>query len=515
MLPSELLITRTKKDQIHPDFLQVDAEQLELAEELISVYRQFVGMKKGELNDFMEDFEQGLEFKRIRGLRTLLERRCTFASKHVIAPVEARRAVFQAAADRKVTNQRERAAVISAVAADLNVSVAALENSLWADLDAEVILEQFEPLTPAELLRWYNLSLAQTLLFKATGMTLTVMDRAPALFRAIKYFGLMYLPEGGKKLRIEGAPSLLKLSERYGTALAKLLPRIVRSESWALDAEIVIRRENMPRIYHFLLDSRDKHLVTSDEGMGEAVTTAFDSGVEQKFYSEFVSLPAAKHWELIREPDVIVTKGGVLIPDFKFVHKELNLATYFEIVGFWTEEYVKRKLAKLRSLPFTMLLAIDKTLACFNFEPFGFGLEQPLILYTKKVPVGEVIRYLTAIENEAVTKQVESLKEQEIELAGDIIQIKDLAKRYGMGQDTVRASMNDPEYVLFKEVIVKKQLLQKLKEKLVAAAKYVEARSIIEAAGLRNADEILAHLGFRVQWKGLDVEAAMIEKLSF
>jgi len=510
MLPSELLITRTKKDRIHPDFLQVDAEQLELAEELISVYQQFVGTKKGELNDFMEEFEQGLEFKRIRGLRTLLERRCTFVSKHVVAPVEARRAVFHAANAQNVTSQAERIVVITAVAGELNVSASDLEQSLWADLDAEVFLEQFEPLRPEELLRWYNLSLAQTLLFRATGMTLTIMDRTPALFRAIKYFGLMYLPEGGQKIRIEGAPSLLKLSERYGTALAKLLPLIVRSGNWALDAEIVVRRENTPRIYHFLLDSRDKHVVTSDEGKGEEVTTTFDSSVEQKFYTEFVSLPIAQRWELVREPDVIVTKGGVLIPDFKFVHKELSLETYFEIVGFWTEEYLKRKLAKIRALPFTMLVAIDKSLACFNFEPFGFGLEQPLILYSKKVPVGEVVQYLTALEREAVTKQVASLKEQAIELTGDIIPIKDLAKRYGMGQDTVRASMKDPEYVVFKEVFAKQKLLRKVKEKLVAVEKYVEARNIIEEAGLRNADEVLAHFGFRVQWKGLDPGAATI-----
>jgi hypothetical protein len=38
----------------------------------------------------------------------------------------------------------------------------------------------------------------------------------------------------------------------------------------------------------------------------------------------------------------------------------------------------------------------------------------------------------------------------------------------------------------------------------------VEARSIIEEAGLRNADEVLAHLGFTVKWMGLNVEEARI-----
>jgi predicted nuclease of restriction endonuclease-like RecB superfamily len=510
MLPSELLITRTRKDRIYPDFLQLNAEQLDLAQELIDVYRTFVNRKKSELADIVEDLEQGLQFKRVRGLRTLLERRCTFASQCTIEPTQARRAVFETASVRKVTTEKERAAVIQAVAESLNVAIDELEQSLWADLDSEIILEQFNPLTPEELLKRYNLSLAQTLLFKSTGLTLTVMGKAPKLFRAIKYFGLMYLPEDGNKIRIEGASSLLKLSERYGTALAKLLPAIVRSESWTLDAEIVIRRDNTPRIYHFIMDSRDKALLMSAEPETEPAPTTFDSSVEQKFYTEFVSLPTAKNWDLIREPDVIVTKRGVFIPDFKFKHTELELETYFEIVGFWTETYLKKKLAKIGSLPFTMLVAINKNLACFNAEPFGFGIDQPLILYSKKVPVGDVIRYLTKIEQEAVTKQVAQLKETEIVLEGDIIPIKDLSQKYGMSQAAVRVSLKNPDYVVFKEVVVRKAVLSAIKEQLQGVEKYVEARKIIDAAGLANADEVLAYLGYKVQWKGLDPNEATI-----
>ncbi|MBK5191175.1 MAG: hypothetical protein JJE19_06750 [Methanosarcinales archaeon] len=44
----------------------------------------------------------------------------------------------------------------------------------------------------------------------------------------------------------------------------------------------------------------------------------------------------------------------------------------------------------------------------------------------------------------------------------------------------------------------------------MAFERYVEAREIIERAGLSNADEILAHLGFIVKWKGLDVNEARI-----
>lgn len=62
----------------------------------------------------------------------------------------------------------------------------------------------------------------------------------------------------------------------------------------------------------------------------------------------------------------------------------------------------------------------------------------------------------------------------------------------------------------FKEVIVCKELLSTIREKLVAMQKYAEARKNIEETGLSNADEVLAHLRYKVTRKELDVNAATI-----
>jgi len=508
MLPSELLITRTKKDRIYPVFAEIDEEHLELAVELIEVYINFVGKKKSEIDEIVAEFEQGLNFKLVRGLRTLLERKCTFKSKFAVEPAVARRAVFEAASIKKITNRNEREEVIGNVANKLNISVAELEQSLWADQESEVVLDDFAVLRPEELLKLYNLSLAQTLLFKSTGMNASFKGNYKEIFRAIKYLGLMYSPEGNK-VRVEGASSLLKLSERYGTSLAKLLPVIVNSDGWEIDAEIVIRRDT-PRIYHFVMDSRSKNLLMSKEKESK---TTFDSGIEERFYNEFLSSPASKGWELIREPDAVFTGKTVFIPDFKFKHKEIGIETYFEIVGFWTEEYIKRKLSKLRAMPFAMLVAIDRNLACFNSANFELGLDQPVILFSRKVPVGEVLRYLAKVERGEIKKQVESLAVMRIEIEGDIIPIKDIAMRYDVSKEAVRACLKNPEYVVFKEIVVKKNLLREVRDKLVSIniKSYVEARRTIEDMGLSNPDEVLAKLGFTVKWKGLDIGAASIE----
>ncbi|HUX78582.1 MAG TPA: hypothetical protein VMW10_02380 [Alphaproteobacteria bacterium] len=74
----------------------------------------------------------------------------------------------------------------------------------------------------------------------------------------------------------------------------------------------------------------------------------------------------------------------------------------------------------------------------------------------------------------------------------------------------VRACLKHLDYVVFKELGVNKKLLRAVKGKLLSIKSYIEARRVIEDYGLKNADEILAYLGYRVQWKGLDVNVATI-----
>jgi 16S rRNA G966 N2-methylase RsmD len=159
------------------------------------------------------------------------------------------------------------------------------------------------------------------------------------------------------------------------------------------------------------------------------------------------------------------------------------------------------------------VVAIDKNPACFNSANFELGLDQPVILFTRKVLVGDVVRYLAKVESEEIRREVERLKGMRIEIEGDIVSIKDIAMRCNVGKEVVRACLDDPEYVVFKEIVVKKELLNEVKDKLASKniKLYVEARRIIEDIGLSNPDEVLAHLGFMVKWKGLDMGAASIE----
>ncbi|MDD3420741.1 MAG: DUF790 family protein, partial [Methanocellales archaeon] len=255
MLQSELLVKKIYKGKISPRFVPLKEEYLKIAEELIHIFERFTGRKQGDLP--LDELEEGYDHRFIRGLRIILERRCIFEVQCTVDPVNARRAVFEEAKGEAVTSNEMREVVLRDAASSLGISVEDLEQSLWADIESNLILKEFNTLSPEELLRSYNLSLAQTLLFKAMGMEVYIGSNYQSVFSSIKHLGLMYLVEKydeGFCIIVEGAMSLIKTTERYGTALAKLIPVIIGSEKWAIKASIVQRYKNTPKILEFTMD---------------------------------------------------------------------------------------------------------------------------------------------------------------------------------------------------------------------------------------------------------------------
>ncbi|MEM1885352.1 MAG: DUF790 family protein, partial [Candidatus Jordarchaeales archaeon] len=246
MLPSELLVVKVQGNRILPRFARLSRENIELASEIIDIFRSSVGKKREEIVDIIEEFEQGVNYRFIRGLRVLLERRSTFEVKSRLNPADVRKAVFEEASKLGglVTSTEERKRILERVASKFSASIEEVEEALWADQEGEHVLTDFKEVEPEELLRIYNLSLAQTLLFNATSMSVYIEGQFRNVLREVKYRGLMYFAEKagrGVMLTIDGAASLLKLTEKYGTSMAKLLPSIVSLDRWGLRANVVRR----------------------------------------------------------------------------------------------------------------------------------------------------------------------------------------------------------------------------------------------------------------------------------
>ncbi len=505
MLPAECLITRTRRGKIMPVLSTLNDENLKIASNLIEIFRKSVGRKKEHLNSILEEIESDVNYRFIRGLCELLERRCVFEVKSVIDPASARKAVFE---EGFVTKKEEREIVLKKVASRFGVSVDDLEKSMWADHEDELILSRFRSISPDELLKMYNLSLCQTLLFRATGMEISISGNYKNILRNVKQLGLMYTAEKRDRIcvNIEGALSLFKLTEKYGNAIAKLLPTIIIEDKWEIKADILRKHDGTKRIVKFVLDSSYKNLLDC-RSIETAEEPAFDSYIEERFAKKFNMLETG--WKLRREPEPLISGNSIFLPDFSFEKDGLKL--YMEIIGFWTEDYIKRKMEKLSQLKESnIIIAVDEKLACSDSKLRS--LRGKVIFYRKEVPIKPVLRFLREHEEEKIRREISMLRHSEIELVGDIIRVDELARRYDVGEEVIRRTVRNDRYMLVGDVLISRDTAERIKRKIegMPDKKLVDAVKLLKKEGITNAHQMLDMLGYRIKWNGLDPEKAVI-----
>jgi hypothetical protein len=309
------------------------------------------------------------------------------------------------------------------------------------------------------------------------------------------------------RILVDGPISLFKLTERYGTSLAKLLPSVVEADDWSFKAQIVWGDRLAPRLLELVLSK-----VTATElfpARAKKTAERYDSSVEAAFSRSFKALKLG--WTLRREPELLAAGRYVFIPDFSF--EKGHLKAYLEIVGFWTNEYLSKKLAKLRELDVgNLLIAVDRSLKCSQLEEVQ---KNALIFYDKKVPVKPVVDYLRDLDEAAIAQQLDAITPSRLQLGGDIIDVERLADTQCVSADALerwlRISPIDP-YRLIGRQLIHEQKLAAIKFKI----KELQSRALpavlkaIEEEGITSAATLLEALGFAVEWRGLDPDNACV-----
>ncbi|AAM05790.1 TPA: DUF790 family protein [Methanosarcina acetivorans] len=587
MLTSDLLVTRISKGKIKPEYASFDSENLELAELLIETFEQHVGKTYGDLLAELEGYEE-MNYRFIRGLSQLLGRRAVVETSSAVDPSRAREAVFEACGGMALSPV-ERKEALQKAAEKLSISVPELEKSLWADLEENQFLKEFNPLSPAELLRQYNISLTQTLLFRAVDLDIWITGDFQKVLWKILRSGLMYSledaeEETGEKeeakelkavhLHLEGPASLFRMSERYGNSFAKLFPTLLRTKGWSLKAGILHKGFQGKRILEFTLDSSKAAFKPSSEavrysealysglkleetreryktgkksgivGEGEigfaeeeaeireiaAEEASYDSTLEQAFGS--LSLGS---WKAKREPTILKAGKHAFVPDFSLQRNSLKV--YLEIVGFWTPEYLEKKVEKLKEVKEPLILLIDRKLKCSE-KDFP---AQEVIFFDKKIPANEVMKVLRKYEEKKLREEKSILQEMEIPLSGELISLDEIAaekgvlldalkeviaarlKKSGEAEEAGRFIESEElekyrDYVLLENFVIHKQLLEKIDKELEkprVVETYADAVKVFKGFRLDSSlyYPLLEELGYRVIWAGLSEEDAKVKKV--
>ncbi|HZA61362.1 MAG TPA: DUF790 family protein [Nitrososphaeraceae archaeon] len=632
MLPLQLLRTRItdKGTNIVPRFCTADDSVLQLAAKIIKEFEE--SWKNKEKKLFLTERIALLEseyndYKLARGFYTLLERRCIFTkineikteSKAIASnidvnnnnlhdPVNIRKELFEESSKRGFAlTEFGRREIIDTVASRINVHSNDLIDVMWSDLEENLVLEWFDAISPEQLLAWYNLSLMQTLLFNCTKLEFSVSGGSnwKRILRDIKRLGLMYnlqyiaLEEEKRSIHVDeidydnrdikfinasntdtknnpiiicsldGPLSIFKLTDRYGTSIAKILPSIISSDTWSLKAWIVRKTMSLgKKIYEFKISNKDTPPLSrepyynkeKDKERKRILYTAkessqliyFDSGVEEKFSTRFEQ--SATGWKLIREPDpLILSNGKALIPDFAF--EKYGTRIYLEIVGFWTKEYLEKKIQKIADLTKTIparnnavdfFIAInDAGYASSNsnikeklaWEKITSSISKERLIFYKndKVPIKPFLEYLKSIDakmierlaNNNSVKLLNEIEDRAFTNAA-IISIDEIADKCNLPiesalriittshKDDDNSSISNPnnKYVVAGTYLISKSKLSEFESLFDGITKFTDACSILDQNNIPESChmDLISKIGYDVLWQSMDSSTAIIKR---
>jgi hypothetical protein len=520
VLTKDLLRVSRAGGGYHPQF--VGRESRPLAARVLGVYQGHVGEPRHRLDDALSSLEREADdFKLVRGFAALLDREATFAVSAPLPPVRVRRATFEEAEAAGVpTTAAARTAVVERVADRLGTDSAAVERSLYADREVNEVLTEFDARwSPDSLLTQYNLSLAQTALFDATEVRVRSSD-PKRLVSAVKRLGLMYeIRRDGetRELVVTGPDALFRRTRRYGTAFARLLRTVAGTAEWRLTATVDDR-------------GTERELTLSDADVSvpdvEPVTEpTYDSGVEADFAARFEGLDL--DWGLVREPEPLAAGARAMIPDFAFVYRpggsgdgsdvggetvvddaagadaaadESPFRVFFEVMGFWTPEYVEKKLDQFATVDddVELVVAADESLAVAEDVA---ELDHRVVTYSGSVRVKDVVDVLRAYEAELVAEAAAALP-AELSPAADAVSLSALADSHGVSEDALDA-VSFPDHELVGRTLVRPAVLDALADELEPGTSLADAEELLAARGLTDASAVLSRLGYRVEWEGL------------
>jgi len=459
MLPSELARYKLHKDSIIPIFATED--DLIVFQEVYSLFKE--GKRLGEILEDMKYLAKIYDPKLVKGIVKILLRKFTLDRDSPIEPRIIRRKLFEGG---PALTEEERASRINKVREELNLDPIRF---MYSDLEEEKVLVKIEKVDVKEILKEYNLSLLQTILLKSYKMTVYLKEGWKEVVKRGKLLGLMYSAyENPLRVDFYGPATLVKLTERYGRNFALLLPYIVATKGWRIEAEVVVGKKNKRLMK---LEVSDFPLIKANVKVEEKY---FDSTIEERFYSEFLRI--LRDWKIRREPEPVVIGDSLFFPDF--VAEKENLKVYVEIVGFWTKEYLRSKLEKLRKLKEPCLVIVNEELGYGDFS----GLD--VIFFKRKVDMGKVYKWFKDYEAKLTPKR-EDEKEK-------------IVLRLGEGEEG--------KYVKIGNLLVKREVAEKILNEDFSGRPISELISIYGSW----ITEVLNELGYKVVWK--DVTNGIVVK---
>jgi hypothetical protein len=270
-----------------------------------------------------------------------------------VPPEKAREILFCAAAAHI---ESDRAAAFAEAAQALAVAPADIERALFADLPGEKLVCAPACIPSAnEIALRTNQLILRSLLFHARRVRIKAEGATRPIVRQAKLRGLLCTVTDGSPpiLDVSGPFTVFRHTLLYGRALGELVQFLPHCAHFKLRADCVLRDQEA------ILDVQ-----SGDPIFPAEEPKPFDSKLEERFARDFKR--AAPDWDLLREPEPVPAGRTLIFPDFLLRHRLCPQRRFFiEILGFWSADYLARKLALLREAGIrNLILCVDETRVC-------------------------------------------------------------------------------------------------------------------------------------------------------
>jgi predicted nuclease of restriction endonuclease-like RecB superfamily len=404
MLTKELAIYGFEGSQIKPDRLTLKkhGHYVAYAEQMLCLYREGIGKTRHELHSavrqvFINDLDCSPQ--RIEAFCKLLdeERISNFDTDRHGSAAALRCKIFEmAGCYHPLVQYKDRLFEHSEVEVK-QIIAQKLGQPHWSEIEAEMFADVFEFNrlksfrgydTGEALLSRYNVAQVQASLFNAKQLVLWVRSDFQRIVTHAKLAHLLHQitpppnseANGEYRIVLDGPASVLRETRRYGVNLARFLSALLSCRDWRMNAEVKI--QGIPRPFWLTL--------SSDSGLKSEMTPLdeFDSSVEKGFAMKW-GQGKREGWSMKRAGGILQRKQTAFVPDFVFRHDD-GRKVFLEIVGFWTPEYLRAKIEKLKLFDDEhIILAVAKAVG----EKLPV-MSQEVILYKSALKLNDVLAAL-------------------------------------------------------------------------------------------------------------------------
>ena len=353
---------------------------------LLNERERFAGQKRREWKiRISEPWPGGAPQWKVNVALRVLDQLSGDASARLVPPRRIRALVF-----RQASMESDRAKALAQAAVLLDMSTQAVLDALFADLpDERMLLPLSRSQGPVELALACNAAMVSSMLAKALRVRIVARGQVRAVVRQVRLMGLLCQATPGETkdevaLEVSGPYSLFRHTRIYGHALATLVPRLAWCSYYCLEADCVLR--DGVSVGRLVLSSGDPIAPARE-------ISAYDSKVEEQFAREFGRLALA--WDIIREPYAIKAGDSLIFPDFELRQRTTGEQWSLEIIGYWTADYVRKKLFLMKAARIERLIVCIDEERCCTEDPLE--LDARVIRYRRKVDPRTVLEIVDPI----------------------------------------------------------------------------------------------------------------------